>query len=382
MQKINNHAIEVIIHTAVWAYMLATPFLFARHNETLHWQQYVECMVVPMALCIVFYVNYFVLVPRYFMQQRNKTFFTTNLLLIASCTTCIVVFMHYVAPILRESIMADGAMEGMHHKHHQGPHHGGPMRGKLPPPHDDFYRKIIMLTMRDVFSEICAVVVAIGIRLSSAWRKAAEQRKETQLLLANAALKDLKSQTSPHFLLNTLNNIYSLTAFDTEKAQHAISELSKMLRYQLYESDAEKVLLRKETDFLNNYIELMRLRVSDQVKVETSINIAPDESIVIAPHILISLVENAFKHGVSSQSPSFISISLDADLERIQFVCTNSYHPQTKASDKTQGGIGLHQVEQRLRLVYDGYYEWNYGPSADGQTYHSELVIYNDAQTD
>lgn len=381
MINYNNRILELLIHFAVWAYVLATPFFFTHHNETVHWQQYVQGMIIPTILCVVFYVNYLILVPRYYMQHRFKVFTTTNVLLIIACTTCIVLFMHYVAPMLRESLAQNGIAEGMPFKPHHGPHNGKPMRDLTHMGHDHpkDSGRIVMMTIRDAFGLICAAAVAMAIRLSALWRKDAEKRKEIQLQLADAALKNLKTQTSPHFLLNTLNNIYSLTAFDTEKAQHAISELSKMLRYQLYESDAEKVLLRKEANFLNNYIELMRLRLGEKVTVNTQINIAADESIVIAPHILISLVENAFKHGVSAAEPSFINIRLDADLERIHFICTNSNFPQHAESDKTQGGIGLHQVEQRLNLIYHDYHEWNHGPSADGKTYTSEIIIHNDA---
>lgn len=385
MNILNKRAIELLIHLAVWVYMISTPFIFAHHNETVYWQQYVQCMVIPLMLCVVFYVNYLVFVPHYFMQHRNKAFAVSNVLLITICTAFIVLFMHYIAPLLRESLAQTGAFDSMPHKPHPAPHGSlhptKPIKG-FPfgtPRRPVEGAKIIMMTLRDAFGLICAAAVAMGIRLSSSWRKDEEKRKEMQLQLADAALRNLKTQTSPHFLLNTLNNIYSLTAFDTEKAQHAISELSKMLRYQLYESDAEKVLLRKEADFLNNYIELMRLRLDDKVKVTTSVNIMADESIVIAPHVLISLVENAFKHGVSAAEPSFIDISLDADLERIHFVCTNSNFPQHAESDKTQGGIGLQQVEQRLNLVYPGFHEWHHGPSADGKTYTSEIIIHNDA---
>lgn len=380
MTKFNTRAGEIIIHAAVWTYLLCTPYIFAHHSEDVQWQQYLQGMAVPLMLCVVFYVNYLVFVPRFFMQHRYKVFFTSNVLLIVTCTAAIVGFMHYISPLLRESLVHNGFASDMHHRFHEGTRHDRPIKELLHggPLHPKDNGKIVMLTIRDALGLICAVAVAMSIRLSASWRKDAEKHKEIQLQLTDAALKNLKTQTSPHFLLNTLNNIYSLTAFDTEKAQHAISELSKMLRYQLYESDSEKVLLRKEANFLNHYIELMRLRMGEKVKVTTQIDIMADESIVIAPHVLISLVENAFKHGVSAGSPSFIDIRLNANLERIHFVCTNSNFPQSTDNDKTQGGIGLQQVEQRLNLVYPGYHEWRHGPSADGKTYTSEIIIKND----
>lgn len=378
--KPNTRYIEPALHLLVLAYIFISPFYFSHNDEPVPWQKYVQFIIVPTSLCLCFYINYLVLVPRCFMTRRYKSYYIYNTIIIILLVMGITAFMHYVTPMLHESMARDG-IESFKHGAFQGGkpfhspkhfHDGKPGRwpkGILGGP----------MAIRDAISLVFVAGGAMAMRLSVEWRRNEQMLHKIHLQQTDAALKNLKTQTSPHFLLNTLNNIYSLTAFDTEKAQHAISELSKMLRYQLYESDAEKVLLRKEANFLNNYIELMRLRLSDNVKVETNIHIAPDESIVIAPHILISLVENAFKHGVSSQAPSFISINLDADLERIHFTCSNSCHPQSKSSDKTQGGIGLHQVEQRLHLIYSGFYKWSYGTSEDGKTYNSELIIYNDA---
>lgn len=385
-KKILCH-IEPLIHLMVLAYIFLSPVFFTHHGEEISWQRYVKCIIVPTALCLAFYANYLLLVPHRFMQHRYKTYFTYNALIVLVLVISIPLCFHYLTPILHDG------MGGMHH-------HGGP-NGGFPPPHggprpphvlpglhhggpkpEGFYFFGIfngVMVIRDFASIVFAIGGAVALRLSIEWRSINVKAQQAQLQLADAALKNLKSQTSPHFLLNTLNNIYSLTAFDTEKAQHAILELSKMLRYQLYESDTPKVLLRKEAEFLKHYIELMKLRIGDNVKITTHVNIMADESIVIAPHVLICLVENAFKHGVSAKEPSFIDISLEGNLERIHFVCTNSNHPQPTSKGDKEGGIGLNQVAQRLQLVYPGYHSWTHGPSADGTTYTSEIIIFNDA---
>lgn len=379
--------IEPLIHMMVLAYIYLSPFFFSRHGEEVSWQRYVQCIIVPTALCLAFYANYLYLVPRRFMQHRYKAFFCYNTIITLALIITIPLCFHYLSPLLHDGgggMHHHGGPDGAFHPHHggpktphilPGPHHGGPK------PHGVFIFGLFngVMAIRDFVSVILAIAGAVALRLANEWRLIKAKSQQAQLQLADAALKNLKSQTSPHFLLNTLNNIYSLTAFDTEKAQHAILELSKMLRYQLYESDTPKVLLRKEADFLNHYIELMKLRTGDNVQITTHVNIAADESIVIAPHVLICLVENAFKHGVSAKAPSFIDISLDADLERIHFVCTNSNHPQPHSRSEKEGGIGLQQVTQRLQLVYPGFHSWTHGPSQDGQTYTSEIIIYNDA---
>lgn len=387
MPKLNNRIIELLIHLAVWVYLLSTPFIFAHRNETLHWQQYVQSMVVPMMLCVVFYVNYLMFVPRYFMQHRNKSFIVSNVLLIAGCTTCIVLFMHYIAPLLHESLIQSGAFDNMPsppkppHGHHAGPPPGKPMKGfpfgtpKLPIEG----AKIVMLTIRDAFGLICAAAVALGIRLSASWREDEKKRKEVQLQLADAALKNLKTQTSPHFLLNTLNNIYSLIAFNTDKAQEAVLDLAKMLRYQLYETELQEVPIQREAEFLDNYVKLMKLRLPETVQVNYTSRIPNGSNVLIAPHVLICLVENAFKHGISAKEKSFVEILLETTDSSIHFVCRNSYHPKHAETDKTPGGIGLQQVEQILQMTYADRYLWTYGTSPDQKSFTSELTINNES---
>lgn len=138
----------------------------------------------------------------------------------------------------------------------------------------------------------------------------------------------MRNQLNPHFLLNTLNNIYALIAFDSDKAQQAVQELSKLLRYVLYDNQQNYVPLCKEVDFIRNYIELMRIRLSGNVEVITQFDIQPDSRTEIAPLIFISLIENAFKHGISPTELSFIHILISENKEEIRCEIRNSYHPK------------------------------------------------------
>ena len=179
---------------------------------------------------------------------------------------------------------------------------------------------------------------------------------------------------NPHFLLNTLNNIYALIAFDTDKAQTAVQELSRLLRHVLYDNQQNFVTLDKEMDFIRNYIELMRIRLSANVTVETKIDVRPDSRTEIAPLIFISLIENAFKHGISPTEPSFIRIHFSESPGEIYCEITNSYHPKSMA-DKSGSGIGLEQVRKRLELTYPGHYDWKQGVSENMKEYKSVLII-------
>lgn len=349
---------EWLIHSLGWLCLFASPLLFNRHGESVNWPRYVHGLFIPGVMMVVFYLNYLVLVPRFFMQRRYNLYFAVNLVVFAVLCLCIHLYMHTWFPIPR------------HHAdtmpHHQLHAVSSPFWHGLSPR--------VLFLLRDVMTLITATASALAIRLSIEWKNTQLANEHLQYERTDAALQNLKSQTSPHFLLNTLNNIYSLIAFDTDKAQQAVMDLAKMLRYQLYESDAELVPLSKEAAFLDNYITLMRMRLGENVRVDYQLDISTCANAMIAPHILICLVENAFKHGICAKNPSFIDIRLHADHDAIHFVCTNSNYPK-RNDDKTPGGIGLQQVAQRLQLLYPHCHSWHHGPSADGSIYTSEITL-------
>lgn len=221
---------------------------------------------------------------------------------------------------------------------------------------------------------IFTVGLSVAIRMSLRWSATELERREAVKSRTEAELKNLRNQLNPHFLLNTLNNIYALTAFDTEKAQQAIQELSKLLRYVLYDNQETFVPLTKEVEFIQNYIELMRIRVSSAVKINTNFQIRPDSQSPVAPLLFISLIENAFKHGISPTEPSYIRIYFSESTDSVCCEIANSYHPKNEA-DKSGSGIGLEQVRKRLELTYPGRYEWQHSVSEDEKEYKSILVI-------
>ena len=145
-----------------------------------------------------------------------------------------------------------------------------------------------------------------------------------------------------------------------------------MLRHILYDYQQPTVALKDEVEFLQNYVNLMRIRMSNTVDVKFQTSIAnPD--VEIAPMLFISLVENAFKHGVSPSEPSFIHISIEATDDQVVGDIQNSNHPKA-ASDHSGHGIGLVQVQRRLDLSYPDHYQWQHGPTSDG-IYQSRITI-------
>lgn len=340
----------IFVHITAWLYIFISPLLFSRHSESIDWARYCRGLVFPLSTCILFYANYLWLIPRFILQHKIKLFLFWNALLLLAMTGGMEYFMQITASAFP------------------------PRRPRLSAAHH--FPKIFFV-LRGVTTQIFCIVVAVTIRLSMQWRHSELARLEAEQGRAEAELKHLKNQISPHFLLNTLNNIYALAAIDSEKTQQAILELSRMLRFLLYENPKNFISLRKEAEFLQTYISLMQLRVARDVDIRFSLDLPEDGTCPdVAPLIFISLVENAFKHGISPTNPSFIHISLSAKPEEgyIRFTVRNSNYPKTQ-QDKSGSGIGLQQVSRRLQLAYPNRHTWYHGPSPDGHTYLSSILI-------
>jgi LytS/YehU family sensor histidine kinase len=202
-----------------------------------------------------------------------------------------------------------------------------------------------------LFTAILISGFSAGIRILIRYNETEKQRKELEKERLNSELAFLKNQISPHFFFNTLNNIYSLVEINTDDAQKAILHLSKMMRYLLYESEKGDTMLSREIDFMSNYIELMKLRLTEKVELNISFPTIYDDR-VIPPLLFISFIENSFKHGVSYAEPSFISISLQVTDTLLLFSCNNSNIAQNKGVISEESGIGLENVKKRLKLLF------------------------------
>ncbi|ADV44659.1 sensor histidine kinase [Bacteroides helcogenes] len=340
--------IEALIHVIGWGIVFGFPFLMmSRSGFSITWMDYVRHgSVVPLSFLVVFYVNYFILIPCYLFEGHIRQYLLFNVLLIV----CIAAGAH----LWQEYMFQAG------HTFGKGGRHQGPP-------------KWIFFT-RDLFSMVLTVGLSVAIKMSGRWIQMDAARREAEKSRTEAELKNLRSQLNPHFLLNTLNNIYALIAFNSDKAQAAVQELSRLLRHVLYDNQQNFVTLDKEMDFIRSYIELMRIRLADNVSVNTQFDVRPDSRTEIAPLIFISLIENAFKHGISPTEPSFIRIRFSESPGKVCCEITNSYHPKSQ-TDKSGSGIGLEQVRKRLELTYPGRYTWQQGVSKDGKEYKSILQL-------
>ena len=212
-------------------------------------------------------------------------------------------------------------------------------------------------------------LMAIGIALSIRYvmRQSEKRQKEVE-----AELAWLKNQINPHFLFNTLNNISSLTQIDADKAQDTVMQLSDLLRYAMYETNNPKVALQGEVEFMRNYIELMELRCNEMTTVSKTIAIE-DGKAEVAPLLFISLIENAFKHGMNSNAPATIDISLTQHDGMLVFTSDNTNNPKP-TKDRSGSGIGLENTRRRLDLLYPGRYRWEQTVTTEN-IYHVKITL-------
>lgn len=337
--------LEICTHAFCWILFFVFPIIMSQgDNGRIDLKAFMRFIIVPTSLFSIFYINYLLLIPKILFNDHKKKFLIINITII---------------------ILFSIALRWWHEMHIQ----------PLPPEiikHTPPSR--IVFIIRDIASMIFSVGLSVAIRLSIRWNEAELARKEAVKSMTEAELKNLRNQLNPHFLLNTLNNIYALIAIDTDKAQQAVQELSKLLRYVLYDNQSMYVPLKKEVEFINNYIELMRIRVSENVNIETHFNIKENSQTPVAPLIFISLIENAFKHGISPTKQSFIKINIEENENNIECTIQNSNHPKSN-TDKSGSGIGLEQVGKRLSLLYPGKHEWKCWLSDNDKVYNSVITL-------
>ena len=188
-------------------------------------------------------------------------------------------------------------------------------------------------------------------------------------------LEYLKYQVNPHFFMNTLNNIHALVDIDPERAKTSIVELSKLMRYVLYEGNNRLTPLSREVQFLRNYVQLMSMRYTGNVSISLDVpEVLPDS--MLPPLLLVIFVENAFKHGISYRTKSFVEISLQPHGDRLLFSCRNS-RPEIKHDENMKGGVGLSNVRRRLDLLFPGNYTLDIKEQEDTYTVHLDIPLTN-----
>jgi|APCry1669188910_1035180.scaffolds.fasta_scaffold00240_6 Histidine kinase/GHKL domain len=338
--SLNSRKIESLFYVLVWALVFSVPFFSERRSGQLNWNNMAGHWVNLCGYLIVFLTNVYLLVPRLLLKKRYLNYFVLIMILI---------LLVVAVNIIVHPVFSHNAGPGMNVSHYgfSPPDLNSP---NPKPPFMVFFDTLIM----------CILTVGAGttIKLMSKWLSEEKLRKdvEKEQLKTNLAL--LRHQVSPHFFMNTLNNIHSLIEIDTEKAQDAVVRLSTLMRYLLYDSAQSMIELKKEIEFINSFISLMQLRHSDEVEVTVVIpEQVPDTK--IPPMLFISLLENAFKHGVSYPQKSYIYFELQFSSTFLTCIIKNSKHKIAATYQGEYSGIGLENIKDSLKLLYENNFQLN-----------------------
>ncbi len=331
--------LQILLHILAWSIFIIIPvfvlFVYGDGNLGRLGHFYTNAV----AFGVIFYVNYFYLAPRFFFNQKKLGYFLLVTLLIL---LVYIILWQIDAYMFRKFTVESGNAETVKRFLERD-------------------RKVIpsMMIFRFVnffFTSVLLVGFSLGLAVFNRLEMNEKKRKELEKQKLDSELAFLKNQVSPHFFFNTLNNIYSLIGMDTNMAQESVLKLSKLMRYLLYESEVGRTLLSHEIDFMKNYIDLMKLRLSSRVELKVDF---PEkfQDIHIPPLLFIPFIENAFKHGVSYSSPSFIHIRMEALDNGLRFECVNSLGDSSSPDDGQHSGIGLENVQKRLRLLFPDHYQ-------------------------
>jgi LytS/YehU family sensor histidine kinase len=317
----------------------------------------------------VFYLNFYFLIPRFFTVKKIVYYLSFVLLVLL-----FVIMQQAVSEYVfwkvyaKENVALHQPGRGgpdafmpppMYHFYHDRPQGGVDFRERPPLAFDDgsvngkiptFVDYILFpeILRKTVFAALLMLFMSGFIKIGQEWFKSEQQREALKMENLNAELKFLKSQINPHFLFNCLNTIYSLAHKHSAQTEHAIIKLSTILRYMIYESNEDKVQLQQELQYLEDYIDIQRLRLPEDIVVDYAVQGNP-AGLRIEPMLLVPFVENAFKHGISYAEPSFIAIAVAIERNQVRLVVENAVFKQRVAE---KGGIGLQNVRKRLELLY------------------------------
>lgn len=358
---------ELLVYAALWTLLFVAPLLsmyaqyVALHQSTYDWFGVRMSWRVLSMFAVTFAIHNFLIAPLLVYGGR-KWLYGIIVVVGLACFELYLCSTHPIPPLHpgMERHMGVGR-QGWPGKV-GATEKGYPMEGPQYPqrqlrgPHPPRLVPPFIFGGRETVSFI-VMVLLLGLNVATKYfyRSAGVRKRMKALENENLQqqLEYLKYQVSPHFLMNTLNNIHALVDIDPEEAKHTIEVLSQLMRYLLYEGDKSLVPLQREVDFIGHYVDLMRIRYANDVQIDVDL---PRQlpKVMIPPLLLITFVENAFKHGVSYEHPSFIEVRVEpTDDGGICFSCRNS---MKSTVDDKPGGVGLRNATKRLRLLYGDTY--------------------------
>jgi hypothetical protein len=361
---------ENLIYLAVWGMLFAAPLLslyvrtVSDTNLVFDWTEVFIVWRKFIPFLLLFLIHNFLLAPLLVHGHKRIVYFSVMAVIIAA-------FTFYQCTKRPKG----GA--------HRAPRPPMEMRDRREPPPFDRPRPRAehrpdmpppIIGEHDILA-IVVLILMFGANLGiKGYFRARDDRKRLAALEKQnleQQLEYLRYQINPHFFMNTLNNIHALVDIDPAKAQETIVELSKMMRYVLYEKGESQqgVPLTKELEFIRTYVKLMQLRYTEKVKITLNLpHEVPDRQ--IPSLILVTFIENAFKHGVSYQRESFIEMTVEVQDDHLHFTCRNS---KADVPNQQKGGVGLANVRKRLDLLYDHNYTLSIHD--DPQVYTVDLTL-------
>ncbi len=319
---------ENLLYLMVWAAIFLVPVLNSQMMSEMHvnlenvliaWRQ-----IAP--YFVIFLIHNAILAPRYMLRRKYWKYLLSDLALIIGVFWLVQVYEEHLA----DNLIAQTSINV-----------------------SEAYRQASFSNLEVYWNVVLGFFMTganTGIKLIYQSMRDEQQMEALKRQNLQAEMDYLKYQINPHFFMNTLNNIHALIDIDAESAKSAVIELSKMMRYVLYDSGHELISLNRDIQFLKNYIELMRIRYTDDVDIRLEYPHNLPEQVSIPPLLLIVFVENAFKHGISYNHPSFIRIRVGYADEKVFAAIENSRHAAPEKHH--EAGIGLENVRKRLSLIY------------------------------
>ncbi|AWM13448.1 histidine kinase [Flavobacterium sediminis] len=324
MNIVKNKRSIVFFHFLVWIILFSLPYLLSSGQSEALQKVLVHSWIPLCFYALIFYGNYFILIDKFLFREKILLFVVLNVIMVA----VFVLVNNEIKTFLVDQLIRPE------------------IKGQGPP------KKLFIYV--DIISFSVPVVFSIALKTTQKWIKTEALQKEAENERLQSELQHLKYQLQPHFFFNSLNNIYAMVDVSPEQSKEAIHSLSKLMRYFLYETDQKEVDLNNEITFMVNYIELMKLRFNQNVNVIYHFPQNAKE-IKIAPLLFVSLIENAFKHGVSASESTTISFDMKVENHTVIFRSENKNFSKSTA-DRSGSGIGLENLKRRLTLLYKDRY--------------------------
>jgi two-component system LytT family sensor kinase len=409
-QLYRNRLFSVGLHIAVWTCFLFFPFFIYRIKIQHPWF-FAREIVDNLFLIGLFYLNFYVLIPRFFTLKKIVYYlsFVVLTLVFIIMQQAVTEYVFWKTFVSQETVMSSNRdrepgfappppafvryhlLESRMQSKAADREHNAPLYAAATLNDSMGFRKREFINAqqelsfvdyilfpeilrKSVFAALLMLFMSGFIKIAQEWFKSEQQREVLKVENLNAELKFLKSQINPHFLFNCLNTIYSLAHKHSAQTEHAIVKLSTIMRYMIYDSNEDKVQLQQELQYLEDYIDIQRLRMPDDIVVDYAVQGNP-AGLKIEPMLLVPFVENAFKHGISYAEPSFIAIALAIERNQVRLVVENSRFRQRVAE---KGGIGLQNVRKRLELLYTGDHDLEITESENQFIVDLKIVLKND----